>query len=159
MNDINFEKDVIYFSDKWLEMFGYKKGDITTFDQWLNLIHENDKQKVQNTFDEHLKGKSENFVVEYRLKNSQNIYKWVLVRGRVFKDENGKPKRMLMMSMDIEERKQLTRELQDVELLVEYGRIVIFKWKNNKNLDVVHVSKSINSYGYTKEDFENKKIK
>ncbi|NQY92874.1 MAG: PAS domain-containing sensor histidine kinase, partial [Campylobacteraceae bacterium] len=79
--------------------------------------------------------------------------------GRVFKDKNGKPQRMLMMSMDIEERKQLTKELQDVELLVEYGRIVIFKWKNNKSLDVVHVSKSISSYGYTKEDFENKKIK
>ncbi|OUR71016.1 hypothetical protein A9Q76_06260 [Arcobacter sp. 31_11_sub10_T18] len=157
--DINFEKDVIYFSDKWLEMFGYKKGDITTFAQWLNLIHDSDKVKVQESFDKHLEGKSENFVVEYRLKNSQNIYKWVLVRGRVFKDKNGKPQRMLMMSMDIEERKQLTKELQDVELLVEYGRIVIFKWKNNKSLDVVHVSKSISAYGYTKEDFENKKIK
>jgi len=81
-----------------------------------------------------------------------------LVRGRVFKDDEGKPQRMLMMSMDIEERKQLTKELQDVELLVEYGRIVIFKWKNNKTLDVVHVSKSINSYGYTAEDFEAKRI-
>jgi PAS domain S-box-containing protein len=152
--DINFEKDVIYFSDKWLEMFGYKRGDITTFEQWLNLIHGNDRQKVKKEFDQHLEGKSENFVVEYRSKTKSNIYKWVLVRGKVFKDEKGNPQRMLMMSMDIEQRKQLTKELEDVELLVEYGRIVIFKWKNNKNLDVVHVSKSINSYGYTPDDLE-----
>ena len=157
--DIDFEKNKIYFSDKWLEMFGYKKGDISTFEQWFDLIHENDKQKVKKDFDEHLEGKSENFVVEYRSKTKSNTYKWVLVRGKVFKDKQNQPQRMLMMSMDIDQRKQLTKELEDVELLVEYGRMAIFKWKNNKELDVEHVSKSINAYGYTQEDFEGNKIK
>ena len=157
--DIDFVQNKIYFSNKWLEMFGYSKDDISTIQQWLNLIHENDKEQVKKHFEAHLSGKSENFVVEYRLKTKDNSYKWVLVRGKVFKDKENQPERMLMMSMDIEQRKQLVRELEDIELLVEFGRIVIFKWKNNKNLDVDYVSKSISSYGYSQEDFETNNIK
>lgn len=157
--DIDFVHNKIYFSNKWLEMFGYNKDDISTIQQWLNLIHDNDKEQVKKHFEEHLSGKSDNFVVEYRLKTKNNSFKWVLVRGKVFKDKENKPERMLMMSMDIDQRKQLIRELEDVELLVEFGRIVIFKWKNNKNLDVEYVSKSISSYGYSQEDFETNSIK
>jgi len=157
--DINFIEDKIFFSEKWLEMFGYEKDEITTFEQWLSLIHHEDRQKVKLAFEKHLEGKSEHFVHEYRLKTKSNDFKWVLVRGKAFRDENDSAQRMLMMSMDIEERKQLTKELRDVELLVEYGRIVIFKWKNNDSLDVEHVSKGINTFGYSQDDFQNKKIK
>ena len=45
-----------------------------------------------------------------------------------------------------------------LNLLVEYGRIVIFKWKNNKNFDIEYVSKSIDAYGYEVQDFEEGKI-
>ena len=157
--DIDFVQNKIYFSNKWLEMFGYSKDEIFTIDEWLNLIHEGDKEKVKKDFEDHLAGLSEHFVVEYRAKTKDNSYKWVLVRGKVFRDKENKPQRMLLMSMDIEQRKQLMRELKDVELLVEHGRIVIFKWKNNKCLDVEHVSKSINSYGYSQDDFIKNRIK
>jgi len=157
--DIDFVENKIYFSNKWLNMFGYDKEDITTFAQWLELIHKDDREDVKKEFEKHVIGQSEHFVHEYRLKTKTNNYKWVLVRGKVFKDKEDNAQRMLMMSMDIEERKQLTKELEDVEMLVEYGRIVIFKWKNNANMDVVHVSKSISSYGYNHDDFEDDRIK
>ncbi len=155
--DIDLKTKHIYFSKKWLEMFGYKDGNINTLDEWFELIHKEDKENVKRKFQEHLSGDTQHFICEYRIKNRQNKYKWILVRGKAFDD--GHHKRMLMMSMDIEQRKQLVKELQYVDLLVEYGRIVIFKWKNDETLTVEYLSKSISAYGYDSNEFENEKIK
>ena len=153
--DINLKENKIYFSDKWLEMFGYAKDEIITLEDWLDLIHFEDKELVQDTLERHINGQHKNFICEYRIRNKFNVYKWVLVRGKVFKDHRGRPIRMLMTSMDINDSKQISKELQDVQLLVDVGRIVIFKWKNDAQLTIDYVSKSINSYGYTKQKFEN----
>ncbi len=115
------------------------------------------KPLLKKRMDDHLNGKTDHFICEYRIKDKKNNYKWILVRGKAFDDNHHK--RMLMMSMDIGQRKKLTKELQYVDLLVEYGRIVIFKWKNDKNLTIEYLSKSISSYGYDAKEFEEQKIK
>jgi len=149
--DINLETNEIFFSNKWLDMFGYKRDDIENFKQWADLIHKDDKYKVLRKYESHLKSKTEHFTCEYRLRTKSNHYKWILVRGKAFKRNNSK--RMLMMSMDIDSRMKLTKELRNVELLTEYGRIVIFRWLNDEKLSVKFVSKSIDTYGYQSLDF------
>ncbi|SKB68682.1 PAS domain-containing protein [Malaciobacter marinus] len=151
--DINLDTKEIFFSNRWLEMFGYKRGRVQTFDDWLDLIHVDDRPKVNYRFNEHLIGKTDHFLCEYRLRTFDNNYKWVFVRGKAFSNSTKKSNRMLMMSMDIDQSKKLTNELQNVELLVEMGKIVIFKWNNDDNLSVDYVSKSINSYGYETQEF------
>ncbi|AXX88334.1 PAS sensor-containing two-component system histidine kinase [Malaciobacter marinus] len=151
--DINLDTKEIFFSNRWLEMFGYKRGRVENFDEWLELIHVDDRPKVNYRFNEHLIGRTEHFLCEYRLRTFDNNYKWVFVRGKAFNTSTKKSNRMLMMSMDIDQSKKLTNELQNVELLVEMGKIVIFKWNNDDNLSVDYVSKSINSYGYETQEF------
>lgn len=147
--DLNSKK--IFFSNRWLEMFGYKRNDIQNFDEWLALVHKDDKQKVIQEYENHINKKSEHFICEYRLKDKWNNYKWILVRGKEFNSN-----RILMMSMNIDDRVKLIKELRDVELLTEFGRIVVFKWENDENLSVKFVSKSISTYGYEVKDFENR---
>ena len=139
----------IFFSNKWLDMFGYSRNDIQNFEQWLSLVHKDDKQNVLFEYEKHINKQSEHFICEYRLKDKMGNYKWILVRGKEFNSN-----RMLMMSMNIDERMKLTKELRNVELLTEFGRIVIFRWENNDDLTVKFVSKSINDYGYEVDDFE-----
>jgi len=157
--DIDLETNEIYFSKKWLDMFGYDKSDIKDMQAWLDLIHPDDKVLVEKELNRHFKNENSHFICEYRIKDKKNRYKWILVRGKVFIDEKTSKRRMLMMSMDIQERKRLIKELKYVDLLVEYGRIVIFKWKNDDELTVDYISKSISSYGYSVKEFENQKIK
>ena len=147
--DMDLKSKEIFFSNKWLEMFGYKRSDIRNFDQWLDLVHIDDKEKVLDEYKKHINKKSEHFICEYRLRDKKGNYKWILVRGKEFNSN-----RMLMMSMNIDERMKLTKELRDVELLTEFGRIVIFRWENDDNLSVKFVSESINTYGYKVDDFE-----
>ena len=151
--DMDLRTKKIFFSNNWLDMFGYKRNDVQNFDEWLSLVHEDDKQKVLNEYKKHINKQSEHFICEYRLKDKRGNYKWILVRGKEFNSN-----RMLMMSMNIDERMKLTKELRNVELLTEFGRIVIFRWGNDKDLSVKFVSKSINTYGYDEDDF-NKNMK
>jgi PAS domain S-box-containing protein len=149
--DMDLKTKKIFFSNKWLGMFGYERNDIQNFDEWLALVHKDDKEKVMQEYENHINKKSEHFICEYRLKDKNNNYKWILVRGKEFNSN-----RMLMMSMNIDERVKLTKELKDVQVLTEFGRTVIFRWQNDENLSVNFVSKSISTYGYEVSDFENK---
>ena len=159
MWDIDFIKNSIYFSKKWLDISGYDRNDIKSFQDWFKLIHKEDRQSVQVQFDEILEGKREHLICEYRLKTKNSGYKWILARGKIFVgNDDKKYKRMLMMSMDIDKNKRLSKELLNVELLVEDGKIIIFKWKNDKKLSVEFVSNSIKGYGYYKRSLESGEI-
>ncbi len=156
--DIDFKTQKIYFSDKWLDMFGYKENEISTFPDWVSLIHTEDKANVENLFSQIFSKTSDTFICEYRLKTKNDGFKWVLARGKSFPDEEGNLDRMLMMSMDIDKSKRMKKELLDIELLVEDGKIVIFKLHNDENLSVKYISNSIKNYGFIKKDFESHEI-
>ena len=156
--DIDFKTEKIYFSDKWLDMFGYKKEEVKTFSDWFELIHNEDKAKVKNLFDKIFAKNDDTFICEYRLKTKNEGFKWVLARGKSFINDKNELDRMLMMSMDIDKNKRMKKELLDVELLVEDGKIVIFKLVNNKNLSIQYISKSIKTFGYTKQEFESNQM-
>ena len=157
--DIDLEKNIIFFSKKWEDTFFYDKNKINSIDAWHELIHEEDKEVVKQLFTEHLEGKNKKFVVEYRIKHKDGMYKWVLARGEIFKNKKNKNIRMLMTLMDIDERKNLFKELSNVERLVESGRIVIFRCSNDNKFLLKTISSSISSYGYDKKDFIEHKIK
>jgi signal transduction histidine kinase len=139
-------------------MFGYEKGEITNYFEWYNLIHNEDKKNVSNLFDNIFNKSSDTIICEYRLKTKNEGFKWVFARGKSFLDENNELDRMLMMSMDIDKNKRMKKELLDIELLVEDGKIVIFKLHNDVSLSVKFMSNSIKNYGYLKKDFEDKNI-
>jgi PAS domain S-box-containing protein len=152
--DIDFKTKKIYFSQKWFDMFGYTQKEVSNSSDWFALIHTEDKPKVQKLFDEIDAKVIDTIICEYRLKTKNDGFKWVLARGKSFPDEKGNLDRMLMMSMDIDKSKRMKKELLDVELLVEDGKIVIFKLKNDEELSVKFISNSIKNYGFTKKDFE-----
>lgn len=156
--DIDFKTKKIYFSDKWLEMFGYKREEVQTFSDWFELIHNEDKKKVEKLFDKIFAKADDTFICEYRLQTKNEGFKWVLARGKSFIGEKGELDRMLMMSMDIDKNKRMKKELLDIEYLVEDGKIVIFKLKNDEDLSVKYISNSIKSFGFTKRDFESKEM-
>ena len=150
--DINFKSGKIFFSNTWLDMFGYARSDINSYDEWLKLIHKDDRASVIRKMDEHRNNRVDHFIAEYRVKTKLNRYKWILSRGKIFFDKNGNPDRLLMMAMNITKRKRVERSLEDTWRLVEEGDIVLFRWLNDKNLTVTFVSQSISKFGYVPDD-------
>ena len=52
--DIDLKKNTIFFSKKWENTFFYDKNKINSIDAWHELIHEEDKKEVKQSFTEHL---------------------------------------------------------------------------------------------------------
>lgn len=150
--DINFKNGKIFFSKRWLDMFGYSKGDINSYDEWLNLIHKDDRDNVAKKMNEHKSGKCDHFMAEYRLKTKLNRYKWTFSRGKIFLDSSGNPERLLMMAMNIVERKRIERALDDTWRLAKEGDIVLLRLLNDETLTATFVSESISKFGYKPDD-------
>ncbi|MDX1808912.1 MAG: PAS domain-containing protein [Sulfurospirillaceae bacterium] len=150
--DINFNTGKIFFSNTWLNMFGYKRGEIDSYDDWLNLIHKDDRDNVEKVMKEHKLGLRDHFIAEFRVRTKINRYKWVLSRGKIFYDAQNKPERLLMMAMNIVERKRIEKTLDDTWRLMKEGDIVLFRWTNDTHLTVTFASESIEKFGYLPDD-------
>jgi PAS domain S-box-containing protein len=111
--DTNFKTKKTFFSKKWLDMLGYSRADVRSYDDWLSIIHAEDVHRVIEDIRTHTSDKNhEHLVCEYRLRKKNGEYIWVLGRGKAFVDENGKPIRLSMMSMDIDEKKAADKKLK-----------------------------------------------
>ncbi|NOQ36908.1 MAG: transporter substrate-binding domain-containing protein, partial [Methylococcaceae bacterium] len=111
--DWNIEKGEAQYSKLWKEMLGYSDEDILpTNEEWQKRIHPEDAGYVAKTMQAYLEGKSEIYVVEYRLRCKDNSYKWILGRGMIVnRNAQGKPLRMIGTHTDITERKYAEKEL------------------------------------------------
>jgi PAS domain S-box-containing protein len=96
------------FDKRWAAMLGFFSEEIEPHVKgWENLIHSEDKPRVMEILDAHLKGRKPMFEAEYRLRAKSGEWQWILTRGRVVeRDEHGKPVRVAGTNLDITERKQ-----------------------------------------------------
>ena len=113
--DRNLKTGTIFFSKKWLDMLGYKAGEIKNYKGWLELLHEKDRKNIEQIIQDYIEQNSdEHLICEYRLKMKNGNYKWILARGKVFKDDKNDRKRLLMMTMDIDDKKETTKKLKEL---------------------------------------------
>jgi PAS domain S-box-containing protein/putative nucleotidyltransferase with HDIG domain len=129
----------MYLSKRWKEILDYKNNEIeNNIDEWLKRIHPDDKNRVMSKFEAQLKGKTQIFEVENRLKTKKGNYKWVLTKGEVVKrDEKNQPVRFAGTITDITGRKKLERRLKEksrsFKMLSEINQLII-RIKSSKKL-------------------------
>lgn len=78
---------------------------------WGATIHPEDRPRVLQSVWEHIQSESEDFEIEHRLVWREET-RWVLTRGTVLKDDQGRAQRMSGTDTDITDRKQTERDLQ-----------------------------------------------
>ena len=106
--DWDIKTQQVFFSNSWKNMLGYNDREIANeLETWTSLIHNDDKNLLQDALDNYLNKKTDSYNVEHRLLCKNNSWKWVLSRGMVVEwDVNGNPKRMVGTHSDISERKK-----------------------------------------------------
>jgi PAS domain S-box-containing protein len=129
MWDWRLNTNKIYFDARFYSILGYEPLEFPpTIEEWMNRIHPEDIEQARNLLNEHLGGKSDQWLIEYRFKAKNNEYIWVLNRGKVFeRDAEGKPLRMVGTHSDISLRKKAEAEVQkrNEELQVIYDQLQI----------------------------------
>ncbi|MEP7346926.1 MAG: PAS domain S-box protein, partial [Gemmatimonadaceae bacterium] len=73
---------------------------------WIALVHPKDQDAVRQAMSRHLAGSTESMELEYRVRDADDKWHWLVERGRlVERTEKGTPLRALGVTADITERK------------------------------------------------------
>lgn len=109
--------DRVFFSRQWKEMLGYADEEIgDTLDEWESRIHPDDYEETMRVLELHLRGETEEYRHQHRLRCKDGSYRWILDRGRVIeRNEDGTPRRVIGTHTDIDERLRLELELSRSE--------------------------------------------
>ena len=92
--DWNIRTGEMYTSPDQREYLDYRAGG-ETLGTLGRVIHPEDKDRVLAVLNEHLLGKSEEYRIEYRVRDRDDEWAWYLDRGRVVeRDANNMPVRM-----------------------------------------------------------------
>ncbi len=98
--DWNLKTGKVYLSPRWLEMTGLQNENLQS-QNWMDLIHCEDRSRVTALLESHLCGQSESFETELRMQSSDGSYRWMLCRGLAIQDDTGVPCRIAGSLTDI----------------------------------------------------------
>jgi len=118
--EMDVKSGSIIYGKRRTEMLGYQSEDFVHFKDFITIVHPSDQEKVMNALREHLNGIGDKYEVEYRILDSSGNYKWFYDLGNISKrDENGEPKTILGLVVDITERKKFEKEFNDQQQFFE----------------------------------------
>jgi len=120
--DRNLVTGETYHGANWLTSLGYDagEGDMTDELSFDNLLHPDDRERVEARREAHLQGKTDHYEVEYRLRNKAGGWQWMLSRGQVVaRDEQGRGLRFIGTITDITRLKEAKAELKRVKAELE----------------------------------------
>ncbi len=73
----------IVFNKKKTQMLGYSYKDFSHHNHFLQIIHPDDVEIVNQELQNHLSGKSEKYECQYRMKNADGYYQWFHSIGKI----------------------------------------------------------------------------
>jgi PAS domain S-box-containing protein len=96
-----------YFSNRWKAMLGYQPDELTdSVQEWESRIHPEDLVQTRERIAAHLEGATEVYTNTHRLRHKDGHYLWILALGRVLRDSEGIPHRMIGIHLDVTDQRQ-----------------------------------------------------
>jgi diguanylate cyclase (GGDEF)-like protein/PAS domain S-box-containing protein len=107
-------------SDVLDEVFGIGPTFERSVDGWIALIHPEDRKVMASYFEDEVLGRDKIFDHEYRIvRHGDRVHRWVHGKGRLERNEVGKPVLMRGTIQDITERKRTEADLRQSEELLQ----------------------------------------
>lgn len=111
--DWDIATDTAYISEGWKNIVGAEKQEVDGYyKNWIKRIYPGDVKRIVNNLDTHIKEKTPCYSCEYRIRQNNGIYTWILSRGKALWDSEGKAVRMAGSHTDITERKRTESKLK-----------------------------------------------
>jgi PAS domain S-box-containing protein len=113
--------DRLFLSPKMKEWAGLSEGsDYTTRTAWFARIvfHPDDVARIDAALKDHFEGRTRQYECEYRVRQPDGQWRWLLARGRCLRDASGKPYRFVGSAVDVtaEKQAQVAREQLEAQL-------------------------------------------
>lgn len=102
----NIEKDILVWSDELFKIFGVNSRQFTpTVERFIEHVYEDDKQNIRDSIDQALENEEIIFDTEHRIVRADGYERFIHNMGYVYRDDSGKPVRMVGSAHDITEQK------------------------------------------------------
>ena len=126
-------------------IFGYSQDEVGSSSKWwFEKIHPEDSIKMSIKLYSFIEQKTENWQDQYRFKCANGSYKYVLDRGFLLKDEEGKAIRMIGAIQDITKQKEEEQRLKLLETVITQSKdsIIITEpdFKNSEIPKIIYVN-------------------
>ncbi len=133
--DWDMINDEVVYSTQWKSMLGYADHEVkNSFVGWKNLWHPDDAMQIEKAIDDYITGKMKTYEVIHRCLHKDGGWRWILTRGDILKDEEGRSIRWVGTNLDITNLKNSEEKisilLAEKELLLKE---VHHRIKNNMN--------------------------
>ncbi|HPN38143.1 MAG TPA: PAS domain S-box protein [Melioribacteraceae bacterium] len=133
--DMDFETGELFWNESSYNLLGYKNNEIKlTFELWQNSLHPEDLKKMILIFEQISKNSITEFSFEYRIKNKNGDYIWLMSKGKVAGyNNNGKPNRLVGVNINIHDKKTAELELKKIEWMLLRQTVITNEDKEKKN--------------------------
>jgi two-component system cell cycle sensor histidine kinase/response regulator CckA len=106
----DFDTGQIWATEKVFEAYGFSPDEMLTFDKLLAVIHPDDRY-LWNQDAQHALREGTYYRSEYRVVLPDSSLRWVKVQAQSFLKRSGEPDRMMGVSLDITDRKEIEKKL------------------------------------------------
>ncbi|MFN3873097.1 MAG: PAS domain S-box protein [Ignavibacterium sp.] len=150
-------------SDHRSELLGYSSNEIPqNLEGILQLIYEEDRQKLLDLLSDYKSGKITEHNLEYRIKHKSGEYRVYKNIGKLKLSPNNKSQKINGIVIDVTEYRKTELSLKETEakfkLITENSVDEI--WVRDLNLNIIYVSPSCTKvHGYSPEEFKSINLK
>ncbi|MDH5570194.1 MAG: PAS domain-containing protein [Gammaproteobacteria bacterium] len=146
--DWSISSNKLFLSDRWKEMLGYEPDEINnTFLSWRNLVHPDDLGIFLVNWVEYMEGSAQQFYLEYRLKQKNGSYAWILCRGISSYNNQGIITRLSGSHTDITQQKEQSTKLKEIssrlKYLIDNTNSIIYTFIPEKEYEFTFISENI----------------
>ncbi|MBO0349980.1 PAS domain S-box protein [Phormidium pseudopriestleyi FRX01] len=122
--------DMVFSNNQWKKFLGYDADEMVDQDLlWENRVHPEDQAQMYQEVEKHIKGETEIYKHEHRVRCKDGSYKWNLAIGKIVEwDDEDNPLRFIGIHSDVTDRKanelalfELTEQLQKAQQVAHLG--------------------------------------
>jgi two-component system sensor histidine kinase/response regulator len=112
--DWNVSSGKVFYSRQCKANLGYAEDELgDSMKDWTDTVHPADLPATWQGIQDHLQGKTSDFVAEQRMRSRLGSWRWILVRGKVIeRDAGNRAVRVIATQTDITARKLAEEELK-----------------------------------------------
>lgn len=112
--ELDFSTNQFWATKRALAIFGYDPGEVVSMARFEQSVFPDDFVSVSEAIAQSLE-KNEPLKIEYRILTGDGVMKWIHSSGSPYFKPNGEPDRLLGVSIDITESKNMEKKLRDSE--------------------------------------------
>jgi len=115
----NLETNEVWWSRELEERFGLDPGGFNRTEAgFFEFVHDDDREAVRSAVDDAVRTRGD-YIVEFRFRHGNGDWRWMEGRGRAVYADDGTPRTLYGIGIDVTERKRAELALREAKLAAE----------------------------------------